>query len=65
MISRGYWTNLFKQSFSENQQGIGPNPVPPIQALAVMAVIEAANRSAREKASVGPDLTDEEIAAWP
>lgn len=45
--------------------GLGPNPVPPIQALAVMAIIEAANRSAREKASLGLDLTNEEIAAWP
>ncbi|GBR66921.1 oxidoreductase [Gluconobacter kanchanaburiensis] len=44
--------------------GIGPNPVPPIQALAVMAVIEAANRSAFEKKSVGLDLTKEEMIAW-
>lgn len=44
--------------------GIGPNPVPPSQALAVMAVIEAVNRSARKRASVGLDLTKEEIAAW-
>ncbi|MGX7347075.1 oxidoreductase [Acetobacter pasteurianus] len=43
---------------------IGPNPVPPTQALAVTAVIEAANRSAREKSSVRLDFTKEEIAAW-
>lgn len=45
--------------------GVGANPVPPFQALAVMAVIEATNQSARAKASVGLDLTSEEIAAWP
>lgn len=43
--------------------GVGPNPVPPIQALAVMAVIDAVNRSSREKRDVRLDLTDEEIAA--
>ncbi|MDN7356240.1 oxidoreductase [Acetobacter senegalensis] len=45
--------------------GIGPNPVSPIQALTVTAVIEAASQSAHEQVSVGLGLTKEEIAAWP
>ncbi|WP_215751354.1 MULTISPECIES: oxidoreductase [unclassified Gluconobacter] len=56
---RDYYTGI-----ADALTGVGPNPVPPIQALAVMAVIDAANRSAREKTSVGLNLTDEEITAW-
>jgi predicted dehydrogenase len=44
--------------------GRGPNPVPPIDALAVMAVIEAGATSARERTAVTLPLTDEEVARW-
>lgn len=37
-------------------RGEGPNPVPPEQALEVMAVLEAAIVSAREERSVAPDF---------
>ena len=40
------------------------NPVTPLQALAVMAVIEAAEISSRERRSVEPDLSDVEKAAF-
>ncbi|MGI4731026.1 MAG: oxidoreductase [Janthinobacterium lividum] len=43
--------------------GAGVNPVPPGQALAVMAVVEAAVRSARAGAAVAIDLTDAERRA--
>ncbi len=42
----------------------GPNPVPPHQALAVMAVIDAARRSARNGRRTGLQLTAGERAAW-
>jgi predicted dehydrogenase len=45
-------------------RGEAPNPVPPLQALAVMAVIEAAADSAREGRTVQLDLTEAERAAW-
>jgi predicted dehydrogenase len=44
--------------------GEAVNPVPPAQACALMAIIEAAQRSAREGISVVPDLNDAERAAW-
>lgn len=40
------------------------NPVPPIQSLAVMAVIEAAQQSAVEGCSVELSLTEAERLAW-
>ncbi|WP_034157434.1 oxidoreductase [Sphingomonas sp. ERG5] len=40
------------------------NPVPPIQALAVMAVIEAATQAATEGRTTRLPLTDAELAAW-
>ena len=43
----------------------GPNPVPPAQACAGMAVLEAARRADAEGRRVAPDVTDEERAAWP
>lgn len=49
---------------AEALTGAGPNPVPPHQALAVMAVIEAAIKSSDLAAAVPLDLTDEERAAW-
>jgi predicted dehydrogenase len=44
-------------------RGEAPNPVPPLQALAVMAVIEAAATSAREGRTVQLDLSEAERAA--
>lgn len=44
--------------------GRGPNPVAPIEALAVMAVIEAAAQSSREGRVVALPLTDSERAAY-
>ena len=44
-------------------RGTGPNPVPPLQALAVVAVIEAAMLSAQSGRAVEPDLTDDERSA--
>ncbi len=45
-------------------RGIGANPVPPAQALAVMAVLDAALESAATGMSVPLALTSEERAAW-
>lgn len=44
--------------------GRGANPVPPAQACAVMAVLEAAMRSDAEGRRVVPDVTDTERDAW-
>lgn len=40
------------------------NPVPPVQAVAVMAVLEAAVAAAETGTAVVPDLTDAERADW-
>lgn len=40
------------------------NPVPPVQAVAVMAVLEAAVVAAETGTAVAPDLTDAEHADW-
>lgn len=40
------------------------NPVPPVQAVAVMAVLEAAVAAAETCTAVVPDLTDAERADW-
>ncbi|WP_334185769.1 oxidoreductase [Novosphingobium sp.] len=45
-------------------RGRAANPVPPIQSLAVMAVIEAAERSAAEGRGVELSLTEAERVAW-
>lgn len=45
-------------------RGEGGNPVTPVQALAVMAVIEAAEQSAASGRSVPLPLTEEEKSAW-
>lgn len=45
-------------------RGEGTNPVTPEQAIAVMAVIEAAFASARSGTAVVPELTGQERAAW-
>lgn len=44
--------------------GTAPNPVPPAQALAVMAVLEAAIISNREGCAIRLPLTPAECAAW-
>ncbi|AOX20380.1 oxidoreductase [Kozakia baliensis] len=44
--------------------GGAPNPVTPLQALAVMSVLEAAIRSAETGAGVVPDLSEQEREAW-
>jgi len=44
--------------------GRGSNPVPPIDALAVMGVIEAGATSARTQAAVALPLTDDEVSRW-
>lgn len=44
--------------------GSGTHPVTSVQAVAVMAVIEAATVSARRGTSVKPALSDRERAAW-
>ncbi len=45
-------------------RGLSGNPVPPIQALAVMAVVEAAVRSSAEGASVDIGLSEAERTRW-
>ena len=44
--------------------GYSANPVPPAQAVAVMAVLEAAVAAAETGTAVVPDLTDTERADW-
>jgi predicted dehydrogenase len=44
--------------------GAAPNPVSPIEALAVMAILEAAANSARHQISVAVPMTQQECAAW-
>jgi predicted dehydrogenase len=56
---RGYYVAL-----REALHGRAPNPVPPQQGAAVMAIIEAAMRADKEGCRVVPDLTKEERAAW-
>lgn len=46
-------------------RGHGPNPVTPQQAIAVMAVIEAAMASSAEGKAVAPGLSAAERSAWP
>ena len=48
----------------EALHGRAPNPVSPAQGATVIALIEAALRSGRERRSVAPDLRHEERAAW-
>ncbi|MEX2111237.1 MAG: oxidoreductase [Gemmatimonadaceae bacterium] len=56
---RGYYVAL-----REALHGRAPNPVPPEQAVAVMAIIEAALRSEAEGRRVIPHLMDDEREAW-
>ncbi len=56
---RGYYVAL-----RNALHGSGPNPVPPEQAAAVMAIITAAFRSHEQGRRVVPDLTDDERMVW-
>lgn len=44
--------------------GRGANPVPPDQAVGVMAVLEAARRADAEHRTLEPDLARDELSAW-
>jgi predicted dehydrogenase len=54
---------LYYAGIAAALRGGGTNPVQPIEALAVMSVLEAATRSAAERRTVEPDFTDAERAA--
>ncbi|WP_260597554.1 oxidoreductase [Sphingomonas endolithica] len=54
---------LYYAGIAAALRGEGTNPVHPIEALAVMSVLEAAARSAAERRSVEPDFTEAERAA--
>jgi predicted dehydrogenase len=56
---RGYYIAL-----REALRGPAPNPVTPEQAATVMAIIEAAFRSASDGCEVAPHLTEAERTAW-
>lgn len=51
-------------SLRDAMLGTGDNPVPPAQALAVMAVLEAASASAAQGRTLAPALTEEERTAF-
>ena len=53
----------FYRGVADAVRGAAPNPVPPVEALAVMAVLEAAAESAREGRAVALPLTEQERAA--
>lgn len=50
----------FYHAIRDAVRGEGPNPVPPAQAIATTAIMEAAARSSAEGARLRPALTDEE-----
>jgi predicted dehydrogenase len=54
----------FYAAIRDALRGVGANPVPPQQALAVMGVLEAALESAATGKSVALPLTSQERAAW-
>ena len=54
----------FYKLVAEALQGNGPGPIRPIEALAVMAVIEAGVTSARDGVAAPLPLTDKERATW-
>jgi predicted dehydrogenase len=56
---RGYYAAL-----REALLGRAPNPVPPEQGAAVIALIEAATRSESDGRRVVPDIREDERAAW-
>ncbi|GBR43344.1 oxidoreductase [Neokomagataea thailandica] len=54
----------FYEGFVAAVHGDAPNPVPPLQAVGVMAVLEAALVAARTGHSIAPDVTPDERGAW-
>lgn len=56
---RGFYVAL-----REALHGRGPNPVPPEEAAAIIAIIEAALLSQEESRQIIPQVTDEERAVW-
>ncbi|GBQ69436.1 oxidoreductase [Ameyamaea chiangmaiensis NBRC 103196] len=55
---------LYYKGIAAALRGEAPNPVTPLQALAVMAVLEAASHAAETGQAVPPDLSEQERAAW-
>ncbi|MEN2784957.1 oxidoreductase [Sphingomonas qilianensis] len=55
---------LFYHGIVDALHGRAPNPVPPVQAIAVMACLEAAAKSARALRSVVPALSEAERAGY-
>ena len=62
-IPAGDYTQFYAQ-LRDALEGTGGNPVPPAQALAVMAVVEAAIRSSSEGRALPVPLTDAEVRAF-
>jgi predicted dehydrogenase len=62
-IPRGDYRQFYVQ-LRDALLGAGPNPVPPAQALAVMAVIETAVRSSGEGRALTLPLTEAEVTAF-
>lgn len=56
---------LYYSGIADGLSGMGPNPVPPVQALWVMAIVEAAQRSSLSQTSVALALTDGERSMAP
>jgi predicted dehydrogenase len=63
LIPLGDYRHFYMQ-VRDAVMGVGNNPVPPEQALAVMAVVEAAIRSSAERRALALSLTEAEIRAF-
>ena len=59
-IAAGDYRQFYSQ-LRDAVQGSGPNPVPPAQAIAVTAVVEAAIRASVEQRAVGLALSGDEV----
>lgn len=55
---------ILYRALANTLKGLGPNPVRPIEALGVMAVMEAAARSAEERRAIPLPLSEAEKALW-
>jgi predicted dehydrogenase len=62
-IPRGDYRQFYIQ-LREAVRGAGNSPVPPAQALAVMAVVETAIRSSAEGRALALPLTEAEVVAF-
>jgi predicted dehydrogenase len=62
-IPRGDYRHFYMQ-LRDALRGVGSNPVPPAQSLAVMAVVETAIRSSAEGRALTPPLMEAEIRAF-